>query len=694
MTLFLPTLNRRFLLIPSSQSTTLRLRLFGPPDHFRSCSTDSRNPSDEVLSLLNSCSSLVSIRKAHALLLVTGQSTILRLQTKLLSSYAFLGSTECARLVFDSITDPDLYSWKAMLKGYVMKEKYLESIRLCWHMRGLLEDQDDVVFSLVLKACIRFGDFSEGRKLHCHIIKVGSPDVFLLNVLINLYCKCCDMKSACSILDSIPDRNVVSWTTVITGLVQHNRAKDGLVLFNKMRSARVFPSVYTMSSVLSACSFLYALHQGRWTHCCILKEGMGMNSFVGSALLNMYVKCAEVTDARAVFDELEIVDLVSWTTMIVGYTQNGYPLEALNLFTDQRWATIVPNSITIASALSACGQLHNLSIGRLIHMCGIKLGVEDNNVVMNALVNMYAKCCAIKEAESVFCRISEKDLVTWNSMMAGYSQNSLGHDALLLFYQMRSEGYLPDAVTLVNALSASACISSLHVGCLFHAYAIKAAFLPNVYVSTALLNLYNKCGDLASASSIFDEMSNKNAITWCAMMGGFGMQGDSTSSLDLLQKMVKDDMKPNDVAFTNILSTCSHTGMLKEGKKQFEKMSRTYDIVPSTKHYACMVDMLARAGRFQDALEFINRMPVKAEISVWGALLHGCQLHSRLDLGEKTLRKMMELRLDTPDYYVLMSNLYASDGRWDKALEMRELMKLKGLIKLPGSSITQFSADG
>ncbi|XP_072953553.1 pentatricopeptide repeat-containing protein At2g03380, mitochondrial [Typha angustifolia] len=637
-------------------------------------------------SLLDSCTNLISLKKLHGLLVVHGSHHFLPIQTKLVSSYGSLGDTESARKLFDGIPDPDLYSWKVMLRWYVLNERFDEAIGFYREMRCCLREEDDVVFSLVLKSCIKLLDFDEGKKIHCQIVKIGDPDCFVLNSLIDMYAKSGDMECAHKVFDQIHDGNVVTWTSIICGYIQNKCAEQGLVLFNEMRRVLVKPSEYTMGSLLTACSMLDALHQGKWIHGCVIKYGFGLNSYVGTAILDMYVKCGKFIDARHIFDGLYNADIVAWTAMIVGYTQKGLPLEALRLFSDKKWSTMVPNSVTIASVLSASAQLQNLNLGRSIHMLGIKLGVEEFAVVMNALVDMYAKCCAISEASRIFKRIEKKDIVTWNSMIAGYSQNDLGYQALLLFNQMMSYGCSPDAITVVSALSACASLGALHIGSSFHVYAVKHFLLSNIYISTALLNFYNKCGDAISARKVFDEMSDHNTVSWCAMLDGYGVQGDSISYLDLFNKMLKEELQPNDVTFTSILSTCSHTGLICEGKKYFDSMTHHYNIVPSMKHYACMVDMLARAGELEEALQFIEKMPMQADFSVWGAFIHGCRLHSRLELGEVAIRRMMELQPETPDYYVLMSNLYTSFGRWSEALAVRGLMKGRGLVKLPGCS--------
>ncbi|XP_039130486.1 pentatricopeptide repeat-containing protein At2g03380, mitochondrial [Dioscorea cayenensis subsp. rotundata] len=547
--------------------------------------------------------------------------------------------------------------------------------------------QDNVLLSMLLKACAKLPDLRLGKIVHCDIIKFGSPDCFVINGLINLYVKCGKMNCSRRLFDGLQQRNVVSWTNIISGLIQNDSSEEGLALFNQMRQENVRPSEYTVVSLLTGASRLGALHQGKWIHGCIVKNGICMNSFVGTGLLDMYVKCGEVIDARSVFDELCDVDLVSWTAMVVGYTQKGYPIDALELFADKKWAAIVPNSVTIASALSASAQLRYLFFGKLIHALGLKLGFEEYDVMKNALVDMYAKCSEMLEAKFVFESVLKKNVVTWNAMMAGYAQNNFGYECLVLFQQMQTADCSPDAITVVSVLSASACLGALQYGCSLHVYAMKHAFLSNVYVSTALLNFYNKCGEANSARLVFNEMNEKNTVTWCAMMGGHGVHGDSADSIALFGKMLEEELHPNHVTFTNILSACGHTGMVTEGQKYFDIMSRDHGITPSMKHYACMVDMLARAGQLEDALKFIERMPIKPGVNIWGAFLHGCRIHSRLDLGKMAAQRVIELHPETADYYALVSNFYALMGMWTEADNVRTLMKSRRLNKSPGLSL-------
>ncbi|XP_047063114.1 pentatricopeptide repeat-containing protein At2g03380, mitochondrial [Lolium rigidum] len=641
--------------------------------------------------LLPACTTLRALRALHGRLLA--QALLRgnpRAGTKLLSCYAALGDLASARMVLDGTPHPDAYAYKVALGQHAAAGRHAETLALHRDMRRRCPAAraDAVLLSLALKASVRSADFRYGRRLHCDAVKAaGGGDVFVANCLVDMYAKAGDLENARKVFDRVPDRNVVSWTSMLSGCLQNGFAEEGLVLFNEMRLHHVLPSEHTMASMLTACTMLRSLHQGRWIHGSLLKHGVVfINPFVAAAMLDMYVKCGEVEDARRVFDDLTSVDLVLWTTMIVGYTQNGSPIDALLLFVNEKFSRIVPNSVTIATVLSASAQLRNLSLGRSIHGISVKLGVAEYDVVMNALVDMYAKCKAVPEANAIFERISNKDVVTWNSLIAGYVENDMGNEALMLFSQMRVQGSKPDAISVVNALSACVSLGDILIGKCFHTYAVKCAFTPNIYVNTALLNLYNKCADLPSAQRVFSEMKTRNSVTWGAMIGGYGMQGDSAGSIDLFNEMLKDNIQPNEVVFTSILSTCSHAGMVTVGKKCFDSMTLYFNITPTMKHHACMVDVLARAGNLEEALEFIQKMPMQPDVSVWGAFLHGCKLHSRLEFGEEAINRMTALHPDTPDFYVLMSNLYTSYGMWDKSLSIRRSMKERGLVKLPGCS--------
>ncbi|KAL3501474.1 hypothetical protein ACH5RR_035923 [Cinchona calisaya] len=641
--------------------------------------------SNPFFPVLGFCKTLFSLKKIHALLIIHGQSVNISIQTKLIGLYGLSGQVKTARLLFDEIPSPDLCSFKVMIRWYFMNDLYEDVIGFFNCFRKCVNVYDNVVFSIVLKACSELHDFDEGRKVHCHIVKVGNPDSFVLTGLVDMYGKCGEIEFSREIFEGIVERNVVCWTSMIVGYVQNGCAEEALVLLNRMRDGLVEGNEYTLGSILTACAKLGALHQGKWLHGYIIKKQIEFNSHLVSALVDMYVKCRALADARSILFEFSSIDLVSWTAMIVGYTQNGYPSEALELFVDKKWEAVFPNSVTLSSVVSACSQLGNAKLGASLHGLGIKLKLDDATVI-NALVHMYGKCGMMKDTYYLFETVIDKDVIAWNSIISGCSSNGSAYKAVTLFNQMRSESLQPDAVTMVSVLTACASYGVLIVGSSLHTYSIKVGLLSSTYVGTALLNFYAKCGDAKSARAVFDGIVEKNTVTWNAMIGGYGIQGNFNNSLALLNDMMRESLEPNDIIFTAILSACSHTGMIVEGWRFFVNMCQEYNFVPSMKHYACMVDLLARAGRLEEAFDFMKNMPIQPDVSLFGAFLHGCSIYSRFDLGELAVRKMLELHPHDACYYVLMANLYASDGRWNQAHQMRHLMRTKGLRKSPGFS--------
>ncbi|KAL8241766.1 hypothetical protein R6Q59_012068 [Mikania micrantha] len=642
--------------------------------------------SNPLFSLLDSCKSLSSLKELHSLLIVDGHSIQINLQTKLVSLYGSFGDIKSARQVFDQMPNPNMFSCKVMIRWYFISDLHSETIGFYKCLRKCLNEHDNVVFSIVVKACTETRDINEGRKVHCHIVKARSRDSFVLTSLVDMYAKCGDVISSWRVFDTIVDRDVVSWTSMIVAYVQNGCADEALVLFNRMRSGLIEGNQHTVGSIVCACAKLRALHQGKWVHGYAIKNRVDFNSHFVSSLVDMYMKCGAVLDAQSVFDDLSSFDLVSWTSMIVGYTQNGYPNQAIALFINKKHVDILPNSVAIASVISACAQLGYSQLGSMIHCQEVKQGLEDGNVV-NALVDMYAKCEKIKDARYIFDNVTKKDLIIWNSILNGYAQTGCTDEVTSLFHQMRLDGFFPDEFTIVTLLSCFASFGDLHTGSSIHAYSIKESLsCDNVYINTSLLHFYAKCGDLRAARRVFDGMGEKSIISWNALINAYGMQGDCSGSIEVFHNMVKENIYPTDATFTAILSTCSHTGTL-EGWKIYDLMHKEFNLVPKMDHYGCLVDLLARSGRLEEAFNLIKNMRVQLDVSLLGSFLHGCSMHSRFDLGETAVKWMFDQHPVDVSYHVLVSNLYASDRRWSQVSQIRELMKLKDLSKLPGCTI-------
>eukprot|EP01018_Ginkgo_biloba_P026238 Gb_36365 [translate_table: standard] len=439
-------------------------------------------------------------------------------------------------------------------------------------------------------------------------------------------------------------------------------------------------------SLLQTCTNMKSVKQ---VHGLILVTGLEQDVFLGTKLVTMYAKCGGLVDARIIFDNVPRRNLFSYNIMIGGYAKEGQCEETLKVYHQMQRAGIQPDEFTFPLILKACANLSALQQGKEIHYHIVRNGFESDVFVGAALVDMYAKCGSIENARQVFDKMSRRDLVSWTAMISGYSQNGHASEALALFDQMQLADETPDPVTLVSVLSACTDLGALQQGKWVHNCIIRSGFDSNIYVGSALIDMYAKCGSVKIARQLFDKMSTRNVVSWSAMIAGYGMHGQGEEALALFSRMLETGLKPNYITFVAVLSACSHAGLVDEGWKYFECMSRDYGIKPRLKHYACIVDLLGRAGHLNEARDFIKKMPLEPDAGVWGALLSGCRIHGNIELGEHVAERLFELNPEHSGYYVLLSNIYAAAGRWDDVVKVRAMMKDRGVKKRPGRSMIE-----
>eukprot|EP01018_Ginkgo_biloba_P030303 Gb_38441 [translate_table: standard] len=551
--------------------------------------------------------------------------------------------------------------------------------------QGIPLDPD--TYASFLQACANTRALSEGKQVHAHVLIAGfDQDVFLGTKLVNLYAICGRLGNARQIFDNIRKRNIFLWNAMIRGYATNGVSGEALSLYYQMQRAGVYPDNFTFPFVLKACANLSALEEGKEIHYHLRRNGLESDVFVGTALIDMYTKCGSIENARHVFDEMSQRNVVLWTAMIAGYVQNGHANEALALFYQMQLVDVIPDSVTMASVLPACALLAALQQGKQIHNCIIRSGFHPDVSVGTALVDMYAKCGSIENAWHVFDKICRRDIVSWNAMIAGYAQNGHASEALSLFHQMQLEGVTPNSVTTVSVLPACAHLAALQRGMWIHAYIIRSGFELDLSVGNSLVDMYAKCGCIQAARQLFDEMSQKDVVSWSVMIGGYGMHGYGEDALTIFAQMQQTGIKPDHVTFIGVLSACSHAGLVEEGQRYFYCMSHDYCITPRIEHYACMVDLLGRAGHLDEALDFIKRMPLEPDVNAWGALFGACRIHCNIELGEYVLERILELNPNNAGSYILLSNLYAAAGRWDGVVKARTMIKDRGLKKSPGSS--------
>jgi pentatricopeptide repeat protein len=438
--------------------------------------------------------------------------------------------------------------------------------------------------------------------------------------------------------------------------------------------------------LLEWCVSWRALEEGRQVHAHTVISGFSSILFIGNNFINMYAKCERIEDARKVFDRMPQREAITWTTIVTGYAQNGPAEEALKLFGQMQRAGMRLNEFTFASVVKAGAGIAALEEGRQVHASILKTGFESDIFVGSALVDMYAKCRVVDEARQVFDCMPERNVVSWSGMIAGYALNGQDEEALKVFWQALMMGLRPNDFTFSTVLSVCANITALDQGRQVHCLSMKSGFDSYTFVGSSLVGMYAKCGCIKEAGRLFDKLPQRNLAAWNAMIIGCAQHGLVKEALELFSEIELAGMKPNDVTFLCVLSACSHAGLVDEGQHYFDSMSRDYGITPRGEHYACMVDILGRSGRLQEADEFIKQMPSEPIASVWGALLGACRMHGNMELGKLAAEKLFELDPHNSGTHVLLSNIYAAAGRWEDAAKVRKMMRERGVKKETGLS--------
>ncbi|XP_068661120.1 pentatricopeptide repeat-containing protein At2g29760, chloroplastic-like [Aristolochia californica] len=528
------------------------------------------------------------------------------------------------------------------------------------------------------------------KQIHSQIVKSGlSQNILLSTKLVSVCCalSSSSMDYAHSMFGTISHPDAFAYNTLIRGYAVAGPCLEALKLYRKMHLVGLMPDNFTFPFVVRSCAVLSLLTEGKQVHCIIIKHGLDSGVFVQSALLTMYAQTGETSCAELVFGEIKTQNVVSWTAMIAGYVQNGFLKESFGVFRQMLVSGTKPNSVTLVSILPACAGLEMLNFGELIHGYGIKAGVDSDVSLVNSLIALYGKCKKVKLARFLFDRMKVRNFVSWNAMIAAYEQNGAGEKAIKLFQRMQTENVKFDYITLVSVISACASLGALRTGRWVHEIVQRRGLETNFSVANALLDMYAKCGCIDLAKSMFDKLHKRNVVSWSAMIGAYAAHGQAEGALKLFYRMQEDGVKPNMFTFTSVLTACRHSGLIEEGIRYFDNLRKDYSIEPGEEHISCLVDLLGRAGRLIEAYKFIEQMPVKPGVGVWGALLVACQTHGNIELAEVVVKHLFQLDPKNVTYYLLMANLYAQAGRWDDVLKLRKLMKMQKLKKIPGHSL-------
>ncbi|WOG97749.1 hypothetical protein DCAR_0417090 [Daucus carota subsp. sativus] len=595
------------------------------------------------------------------------------------------------------------------------------------------------------------------QQAHAHILKTALFfDTYTTTKLLSLYANHLRFNDAQLVLNSLPNPDISSFSTLIYASSKFSRFGEALNLFSKMVSTGLVPDARVVPCVVKACSGLLVVRIGQQVHGLAASFGLASDSFVVSSLVHFYVKCGQLGNARKLLDTMREPDVVSWSALLAGYArqgnvwetkvvfdmmvkagiefnsvswngviagfnQSGHHLEAVLALRDMHARGFELDGTSVSSGLSAVGDLENLLFGIQVHDYVIKQGLGSDRCIISALIDMYGKCSCTFEMSRVFDEMSNIDLgacnalitgfsrsglvdealsvfkkfkglgmelnvVTWTSMIASCSQHGKDIEALELFREMQTVGVKPNAVTIPCLLPACGNIAALMHGKAIHGFSLRRGISSDVYVGSALIDMYANCGRIQAARRCFDGMPKPNLVCWNALMGGYAMHGKAKEVIDIFHLMQNAEQNPDFISFTSLLSACSHSGLTEEGEFYFGKMSKEYGIEARVEHYACIVTLLGRAGKLEEAYSIIKKMPFKPDACVWGALLSSCRVHHKTKLAEIAANELFELEPNNPGNYILLSNIYAAKSKWREVYKLRDKMKCMGLRKNPGCS--------
>ncbi|KAL2534473.1 Pentatricopeptide repeat-containing protein [Abeliophyllum distichum] len=545
----------------------------------------------------------------------------------------------------------------------------------------------------LLHNCAKTKAYRYGLSLHATAIKSGiQTDIYIGNHILNFYAKCGHVDSAHLMFDEMSHKNLVTWSAMISGSDQARKYPSTLALYVQMHKYYK-PNEFIFASALSSCAGLKELKLGQQIHAQMVKLGYQFVCFATNSLILMYMKCGMCSNALSIFSDCStsgLLSLVSYNVAITGVVDNEQAEKGFEIFKLMGRQGLIPDCFTFAGLLGRSEPKYDLSVGTQLHCQIVKLGLDYMDFIGNLLISMYSKFHLIEEAEMVFRLIKERDVISWNTLISACCHCGDGSKALSVFREMVMDNNVKaDDFTYASVLSAVSSLASMCHGREIHAHLIRMRSEWDVGVGNALVNMYAKSGCIGYAYTLFDRTEFHTLVSWNSIIAGFANHGLAGRAMELYEEMKGVGLKPDSITFLGLLMACNHSGLANEGQTFFNSMTEVYKITPDIEHFCCLIDLLGRAGRVKEALEYMSRYPFRDDPIVLGCLLSACRLHGDVIAGEQLAGRLLEFQPVTTSPYVLLSNLYASDGKWDSVATARKLLRDSRLKKEPGRSLIQ-----
>ncbi|XP_021748769.1 pentatricopeptide repeat-containing protein DOT4, chloroplastic-like [Chenopodium quinoa] len=630
-----------------------------------------------------------SFRNAHNLFDKTTNRRI-SLQAPLFSLY-------CSTLhhTAASIKDPiefygeikDVVHWTSTISGLVSRNRPKDAIDVFKLMLFNEQRPNYVTILSVLRSihALRWKNIAFG--VHGLVIKMGFElEISVVTALIGVYGNF-HTPFVWKLFFDVPKKDLVLGSAMVSICAKSGVYMGAIEVFRNMICEGMEPNLVSIVTILPACAKLDSLILGKQVHGFALKTSFYYVNNIQNSLIDMYAKCRNFEYAAQVFARVQEKDVVTWKTMIRGCIENGYSREALFVFADMHKSCSEIDNGIFCDVIGAVSDTEEFIFGLGLHCYSLRSGFAVSVSVGTALLQMYAKFGEVEPSWLLFDQLHLKDLIAWTAMISAYAQSGYTSEALSTFQHMQSASEKPNEVTFVSLLQACSSSGTQELGENIHGYVTKAGYLHNSFLISALIDLYCKFGKTKEGRALFDKCSIKDLIIWSSMINGYGLNGCANEALEIFSNMLEIGVKPNDVVFVSVLSACSHCGLEDEGWHWFYCMQEKYGIVPKIAHYACMVDLLSRQGNVEEGLDFVYSMQVEPDKRIWGSLLAGCRLtHVSITVVERVAEHLIRLDPEDISCYVVLSNFYAEEGRWDDVERVRKLIDDKGMEKMTGYS--------
>ncbi|XP_078163296.1 putative pentatricopeptide repeat-containing protein At2g01510 isoform X1 [Carex rostrata] len=606
---------------------------------------------------------------------------------RLLSGYSKNGCVKEARDLFDSMKDRNVISWTIMI-GMLSNAGCLnEAFSLFRKMLHTGMAPDCVTIVQVLSLCTDPKASVRALLIHSRIVKSGfGCSLTISNTLIDAYCKCGLIGLACAVFQGMEKRDSVTSNALLSGYFKEGDYQNALALFIHMLKSGLSPTQFTFSSLLNCATGLADPGVGTQIHGQVIKFNFSWDVYVNNSLLDFYSKINYIHDTRKLFDEMFEKDNVTYNVMISTYSRSGLTKEALELFREMQLLGFDRSDYPYPCLLSIAGSHVNYEMGRQMHALVVQLGMTSSNLTSNALIDMYSRCRDLTCADLIFKQNSDKSTTSWTALITGCVQNGLYEEALKLFSEMRKTGLDPDPATFCSVLKACSGLALISLGEQLHSCILRSGYLTSVFAGSALVDAYAKCGLLEDAKKVFDGMTDRNIVSWNALICAYAQNGKGRKAIEMFERMVTSGLKPESVSFLSVLTACCHSGLVEEGLHYFDSMTRVYNLTPRKDHYACMVDMWGRVGCFDKVEQLLGQIPFEPDPIIWSSILNSCKIHGYYELGKLAADKLFSIGTQDAGHCVLMSNIYAKHGKWAEVARIKKLMRDRGMIKVPGYS--------